>query len=104
MLDDAKIADLKAKHPELIGVQAASGDTLVFRKPKRLEYDQWFDARDKGSQAALGLAQQCLVYPERAELLAALDAQPALLMCRGGILDAITDLAGADGGATAKKL
>lgn len=104
MLEDAKIAELKSQYPDIVGLQTANGTVLVFRKPKRLEYDQWFDAREKGSQSALGLASQCLVYPDRPGMMAALDAQPALLMCRGGILDAITDLAGMEGGATTKKL
>ncbi len=104
MLDDAKIQELKAKYTDLVSVESAGGDVMVFRKPRRLEYDQWFDGREKGSQAALNLAQQCLVYPDKQGMMTILEANPALLMCKSGILDAITDLAGADGGSISKKL
>lgn len=104
MLDEAKILELKSKHPNLVAVRASNGTELVFRMPKRLEFDQWHDNREKGSQPGLSLARQCLVYPAQDEMIAALDDQPALLMCKDGIVDAITDLAGADGGASQKKL
>ncbi len=104
MLDNAKIAELKAAHKDLIHIQTQAGSDLVFRKPKRLEFDQWFDARDKGSQSGLSLAQQCLVYPTPQEFMAALEDTPGILMCKDGVVDAITDLAGADGGASKKKL
>jgi hypothetical protein len=104
MLDNAKIQELKAVHKELVLIETKSGIDLVFRKPKRLEYDQWFDAREKGSQAALSLAQQCLVHPSPQEFMEALEDTPGILMCKDGVVDAITDLAGADGGASKKKL
>jgi hypothetical protein len=104
MIDDAKIQELKAKYKDLIAVQASDGTTLVFRKPKRLEFDQWWDNREKGSQTGLSLAQQCLVHPTQQEMMATLEETPGLLMCRNGVVDSITDLAGADGGATSKKL
>lgn len=104
MLDDAKIQELKATHKNLVCIETQTGASLVFRKPRRLEFDQWFDQRDKGSQAGLSLAQQCLVYPTPQEFMAALEDAPGVLMCRDGVVDAITDLAGADGGASKKKL
>ncbi len=104
MLDKAKIAELKAAHKDLICIETQSGQQLVFRKPKRLEFDQWFDARERGSQSGLSLSQQCLVYPTPQEYMAALEEHPGVLMCKNGIVDSITDLAGADGSATAKKL
>lgn len=70
---------------------------FVFRKPKRQEYNRWFDKRrDAPTEAATELAQSCLVHPERAEYIAALDKRPALLMQDQGFLDVCTDLAGAD--------
>lgn len=106
MIDDAKIAELKAKFKDLIAVQAPDKSVLVFRKPKRLEYDQWFDNRTKGSQYGLALAQQCLVHPTAQEFVAVLDEYPGILMCPDGIVDAISDMAGFDdaGSVTKKKL
>lgn len=104
MLDQAKIAELKAAHPDLICIEVQDGQQLVFRKPKRLEFDQWFDNQGKGSQAALGLAQQCLVYPTPQDFMTVLEKYPGVLMCKNGIADSITDLAGADGSTTSKKL
>lgn len=104
MLDQAKIAELKAAHSDLICIEVQDGQQLVFRKPKRLEFDQWFDNQAKGSQAALSLAQQCLVYPTPQEFMAALEKYPGVLTCKSGIADSITDLAGADGSVVSKKL
>jgi hypothetical protein len=106
MLDPKIVEDLKAKHgPNLCGVKTRDGAVLVFKRPSRQEYDRWFDTRDKApSSAARELAQACLVYPERNDMIAALEAQPALLMCKGGISDAITDLAGLDQETELKKL
>jgi hypothetical protein len=104
MLDETKIRELKSLHKELVCVESTGGVQLIFRKPKRLEFDQWFDNREKGSQAGMSLAQQCLIYPTPQEFAAVLDERPGLLMCREGIVDSITDLAGADGGITSKKL
>jgi hypothetical protein len=95
MLDEKKIHELKAAHGKDLTVIEVDGTQLVFRKPKRQEYDHWFDNRDKGSSAARELAQATLVYPDREAFIAALDAQPARLSGRNGILDAIVDLAGA---------
>lgn len=102
-LDDAKIQELKSQHKELIAVRTSDGQDLVFRKPKRLEFDQWFDNRNETS-AGLSLAQQCLVYPTLQEFMGVLDERPGILMCKNGVVDSITDMAGADGGASSKKL
>ncbi len=101
-LTEEKIAELKSQHKDLIAIEA-SGQQLVFRKPRRLEFDQWFDNRNVTS-SGLSLAQQCLVFPSAQEFMTVLDSLPGILMCRSGIVDSITDLAGADGGASAKKL
>ena len=104
-MDDAKIAELKQQHgPDLGLVTAPDGSELVFRAPKRLEYDQWYDKRNEGSAPARQLAQSCLVFPDRATMIAVLDRYPYMLQGKGGFLDIITDLAGADGAVTAKKL
>lgn len=101
-LTEEQIAELKSHHKELIAFEV-NGQPLVFRKPKRLEFDQWFDKRSE-SNAGLSLARQCLVFPTAQEFMAVLEERPGVLMCREGIVDSITDLAGADGGITAKKL
>jgi hypothetical protein len=101
-LDEAKIAELKSQNKDLVAIEAG-GNHLVFRKPRRLEFDQWFDKRNETS-AGLSLAQQCLVFPTAQEFMATLEDRPGILMCSKGIVDSITDLAGMDGGASAKKL
>ncbi len=105
-IDPVIVAQLKAKHGDaLIGVTAADGNMLVFRRPMRAEYDRWFDKRrDKPTEAGRELSQACVVYPDVAALFVALDRQPALLMCSNGIVDAITELAGFDGVPAPKKL
>jgi hypothetical protein len=104
-MEDAKIAELKQKHGnDLIMVTAPDGTEVVFRPPQRLEYDQWYDKRNDGSAPARQLAQSCLVYPDRAAMAAVLDRYPYVLQGKDGFIDVITDLAGADGGVTAKKL
>lgn len=104
-LTEDKIAELKTQHKELVCVRTQDGHDLVFRKPKRLEYDQWFDQRNT-TPAGLSLAQQCLVFPSPQEFMAVLEERPGVLMCNQGVVDSITDLAGGDGGtsATSKKL
>lgn len=95
-LSEETIEDLKQKHGDkLIAVSSKSGDVLVFRAPKRLEYDRWMDTREeKGTVAAVTLAKQTIVHPGRDELMRVLEEQPAILMCKGGIFDAISMLAG----------
>ncbi len=104
-LTPEKIQELKATHKELICIELPTGEQLVFRKPKRLEFDLWSDSREKGSQAGRELAQTCLVYPTNQEFMAVLEENAGILMCKNGVVDSITDMAGADGSAlTAKKL
>lgn len=105
MLQESQIAELKTAHGKLGLVTSASGAELVFRKPRRAEYDRWFDKREESpTTAARELAQACLVYPDRDGMIAVLDDQPSLLMCGNGIIDTVTDLAGAVGGAAQKKI
>jgi hypothetical protein len=82
MLTDEQITELKAKHgSELAAVEGPTG-TLVFKKPTRLVFDKWYDAQlDKSSRSAAAreLAQNCLVFPEYALFIAALEAEPSLL-------------------------
>lgn len=97
-LTEEQVAKLKSVHPVLIALETKSGHQLVFRKPKRIEFDQYFDkrAKDEGSvsQHALSFAQQCLVYPTPQEFLAVLEETPFLLMCAKGVIDSLTDLSG----------
>lgn len=106
-VDPKLVEELKAKHGnDLIGINTADGTLLVFRKPRRQEYDRWFDERSQSpSQAGRALALSCIAHPSSEELTAALDAYPALLMCEGGIVGSLAELAGADRGSDkAKKL
>ena len=102
-LTEEQIKEFKAKHGQLAAVTIGE-TTLVFRKPKRQEYDAWFEKRDEApAQAALQLAQQCLVQPTYPEMLAALDDQPFALQGADGIMSALLDLAGL-GSVSRKKL
>ncbi len=104
MIDDKIIAELKTAHGKIGVVTAATGGELVFRKPRRAEYDRWFDKREESpTSAARELAQACLVHPDRDGMIALLDEQPALLMCGNGIIDTLTDLAGVSTATTAQK-
>lgn len=96
MLDEATIEKLKLSHGHHLAlVTTSTGAELVFRKPKRQEYNAWYDkAQSDPSAAAYSLALQCIVHPGQEALTLALDSQPALLQQPNGVLDAITDLAG----------
>jgi hypothetical protein len=103
-LTDEQIAQFKSQHgPHLAAVDVGDA-VLVFRKPKRQEYDRWFEKRGESPPtAARELAQQCLVHPSFPELMTVLDDKPAVLSGGDGILDAILELAGL-GVSTQKKL
>lgn len=98
MLDDKLISDLKDKHGDISSIEFAGGIEAVFKKPPRQEYNRWYNKRDEDqSGSALILANACLVHPTYQELVQLLDKEPAMLMCKGGVIDAITDLAGVPG-------
>lgn len=105
MLTEAELNELKDKHGTIVAVEAPTG-TLVFRKPKRAEYDRWFDKsqadKAKASEHARELAQSCLVHPSRDGFLAALDDCPSLLC--GEVLTAVTSLCGLQTNYEIKKL
>jgi hypothetical protein len=79
---------------------------MVFKKPGRLVYDKWRDKHVVGGDGqtanARELAQACLVFPEFSAFIAAIEAEPALLM--GEVLEAILLLAGAKNEYDVKKL
>lgn len=106
MLDAKKVAELKAAHGEsLIGVQDKDGTVLVFRKPKRIEYERWLVRSEKDANSAgRELAKACLCHPNEDGLDAVLDKYPALLRRNGGIIASIIDLAGVEGEVESKKL
>lgn len=77
------VAQLKAAHgPELRAVHGRL-HTIVFRKPKRGEYDHWRDQSivDKAQQSRHDreLVKACRVWPEEDALNEVLDDQPAIL-------------------------
>jgi hypothetical protein len=113
MLTDSQVTDLKAKHGDkLSALECESGD-LVFRKPKRADYERFINevGSDKNKLVTAGrnLARSCLVFPEvegkpdTSAFEAALDEQPGLLL--SAILPAVHEMAGgAEGSAEVKKL
>jgi len=105
MLDEKTILDLKSKHGEdLASIDCPDGTQLVFRKPNRMEYERWFDKRtDQPTKSARELCATTHVWPEGA-FQAAYERWPAILTSVGGMLDAVTILAGmAAGEATQPK-
>lgn len=90
-----KIAELKEKHGDIVGVEVA-GVELVFRRPTRTEYDRWFDQmqvdKAQSSRHARQLAKACLVHPDEAGFDTAIDKKPATLTT--DVINAITELAG----------
>ena len=104
-MDQALAEKLKLEHgDDLIQFECDEKTTLVFRKPKRAEFDRWFDKRDQGTAAARELAQSTLVHPGRDDFIAILEKIPGLLMGKAGILDGLIDLTGFGGSIVAKKL
>jgi hypothetical protein len=106
MLTSEQITELKAKHgSELAAVEGPVG-TLVFKKPSRLVYDKWRDKHliggDGQSANAREFAQACLAFPDYAQFVASIDANPTLLM--GEVLQAILLLAGSKDEYEVKKL
>jgi len=98
-LTPEKIEELKAKHTVPMMVV---GDSIVFKRPSRAEYDRWADAKVAGGPQTVNarqLAQSCLVHPTWDEFIAVLDQTPSLLL--NECLDAMIELAGV-GGAEAK--
>ncbi len=97
---------LKRDHGELRLISARIGD-LVFRKPKRVEWDKYTDkmGSDNGNRSTHSreLAQSCLVFPTPEGMREILDDQPALLL--NEVIDTLGEMAGFGGGdATVSKL
>lgn len=105
-MDEAAIAQLKAKYGESLILYEYEGNALVLRCPSRHEHARWLDKQVEGkrSEAARELAQCCVVSPDGPALAVLLDKYPALLTRRNGLVDVLLDLAGADGEPTVKKL
>lgn len=84
-LTESKILELKQAHGAKLCAIVIGEIECVFRKPRRVEYDRWYnkysDGKDK-SQASLELALSTLVFPSQAEFKAALDEEPAALTTR----------------------
>lgn len=94
-MEDKQVAELKAQHGQDLVSLDFQGTEYVFRKPKRQEYDRWLQRNGEDRiTAARELAQACCVAPSAAEMFAAVDAYPAFLQAPGGIVDAVTELAG----------
>lgn len=107
-MDEKQIQELKAQHGNDLAEVEFHGQSFVFRKPKRAEYDYWIKkVSEDATQAGRELSQQCIVFPSAAEMFAAIDETPALLRAQNGFVDTITELAGLTKGgilATKKKL
>lgn len=98
-LDEKTILALKAQHGEDLAAITLPDETqLVFRKPNRMEYERWFDKRtEQPTKSARELCSTTHVWPEGA-FQAAYDKWPAILTSVGGMLDAVTILAGMSAG------
>lgn len=91
------IAQLKTEHGQIGSIEMEEeGIVLYFRRPKRQEYDAWYELQsDSPVKAGRVLAESCIINGTRADLMAALEKKPAILTCGNGIVDLLTDLAGA---------
>lgn len=96
MLDEKTIAELKERHgPVLMAVEFPDGETLVFRKPTRFEYDRFRDTfNPDGNKVApiRELAKSCIVHPSEQILNECLDRYPAVL--GNEIFHCLQDMAG----------
>lgn len=96
---DEQVAAWKREHGELRSIRARSG-SLVFRKPKRVEWDKYTDrmGADNGNRSTHSreLAQSCLVFPTPEGMREILDDQPALLL--NEVIDTLGEMAGFGGG------
>lgn len=92
---EEQIAAWKREHGDLVCIRSEAG-ALVFRKPKRVEWDSYTDKmganNGERSKHSRELAQSCLVHPDAAGMRAIFDERPALLL--NEVIDALGDLAG----------
>jgi uncharacterized protein (DUF111 family) len=108
-LEQAQIEALKAKHPhtELHQVSVGAGErevTIIVQVPNRARWMRFKEqAADKNRKALAleALVHDCTVHPSQAELMALLEARPALTESFGG---QIVELAGLEETVVAKKL
>ncbi len=80
MIDDAKIAELKAKHGELFAIELDEDEIVVFRRPTRLEFRAYkSNSQDESKRAVADeiLCKSVVVYPEGDACEALLDKLPA---------------------------
>jgi hypothetical protein len=98
MLDESKIAELKAAHGDrLIAVESEAGP-LVFRAPNRAEYGRFVDSVNgdvknaKLSGYTREFVMACSVHPDKPATSAAFDRQPGLVM---KVSEKLNELAGA---------
>lgn len=97
---------LKSEHGEIVIANFPNGTQCVFKRPSRAAFDMWMDSKDKDvarSAAARQLAQACLVQPDYAGFLAALEGCPGALSGTDGILDELVRMAGGLGGVVTLK-
>lgn len=70
---------LEAEHKRIGCVRIEETDQIiVFRKPKRAEYDSWMDS-DKKQKNQYRLAIDCLLFPSEKEFKDILEEFPAAL-------------------------
>lgn len=93
-IDQKTIDELKEKHGDKLSLVAG----VVFRKPKRGEWDRYTDKlladKNQMSRAARELAASCVVWPNQETMNAALEDRPALLLNQ--FLSCLTEMAGGD--------
>lgn len=93
-IDQKTIDELKEKHGEKLSMIAG----VVYRKPKRGEWDRYTDKlladKSQMSRAARELAASCVVWPNQEAMNACLEDRPALLLNQ--ILGALTEMAGGE--------
>ena len=105
MIDATTIDDLKARHGDVLTLLTSGrGDEVIVRNPKPAECERWraqVGDPQKRHLATPALFKSIVVYPEGEALAALLARQPLL---PEEFAEAVVELAGLTGEATAKKL
>lgn len=96
-LTPEKVSQLKATYGDELRAVETNVGIILFRKPKRDEWDRWQDknlvSKAEASKDARELCQACLAESTYEEMMLAINDKPGLL--QGEFLTCLLDMAGA---------
>lgn len=102
-ITQSELAELKAKHGEVLHLETKWGHDIVFRVATMEEYNRFLEEHvdpQTRVSATRTLIYTCAVYPEREEFDKVIRARPGLL---NKLADELTTFCGADRDALRKK-